>query len=149
LLAAGVDPWLAVLVAERSADGMLVGSAVAFRSYNTEIAETAAYLDHLYVVPEARGHGVGAALMGVVCRRARDWGCTKLRIYVLAKNLRAQRFYKAQGAREEPSSPVARRLIITLLCRARVAGWLGLTHCLQIDLTLTPSGRPVGSGGVR
>jgi GNAT superfamily N-acetyltransferase len=50
-------------------------------------------LSHLYVVPEAFGHGVGSALFAEMMRR-RPEGFT---FWVFQANERARRFYEARG----------------------------------------------------
>jgi ribosomal protein S18 acetylase RimI-like enzyme len=136
LLASGVDAWLVLLVAERSSDGMLVGYALMLRTYGITFAEAVTYLEQLYIMPEARRCGAGAVLVRAACKRARDWGCTTLRINVLARNVKAQRFYKALGIQEERSAHLTRRLLHgALYALARTTGWPHRNRPLRIDLT--------------
>lgn len=50
------------------------------------------WLEHLYVLPEAQGAGVGALLLELAMRRRR-----RLSLWVFQKNVRAMRFYEAHG----------------------------------------------------
>lgn len=74
----GAGP-LAVLVAEVEAD-TLVGVAELSIRPTAEGCRTdrVAYLEGWYVVPEARGQGVGASLVRAVEEWARSEGCTEL-----------------------------------------------------------------------
>jgi GNAT superfamily N-acetyltransferase len=99
-LAFGEQPRFAVTLAEIW--GEVVGYAVFFRSYDTEHAAKGFYLQDLYVVPEARGQGIGHALMSAVARAClADDGCY---LFWNARegNLDGRAFYRAIGAREEP-----------------------------------------------
>jgi GNAT superfamily N-acetyltransferase len=99
-LAFGEQPRFAVTLAEIW--GEVVGYAVFFRSYDTEHAAKGFYLQDLYVVPEARGQGIGRALMSAVARAClADDGCY---LFWNARegNLDGRAFYRAIGAREEP-----------------------------------------------
>jgi ribosomal protein S18 acetylase RimI-like enzyme len=140
LFASGASAWLAILVAERSRDGMLVGYALMLRTYRLTFAKALAYLEQLYVVPEARRCGAGSALVCVACKRAREGGCVTLRINVVAGNHLAQRFYKATGVREERHGQLSKRLLRGALhIFARTTGWPSVSCPLQIDLTTSPS----------
>ena len=99
-LAFGAQPRFAVMVAEIR--GELVGYAVSFRSYDTEHAAQGFYLQDLYVLPEARGLGIGRALLSAVARAClADGGCY---LFWNARegNTDGRAFYRAIGAREEP-----------------------------------------------
>jgi ribosomal protein S18 acetylase RimI-like enzyme len=97
----GASPRFRALIAER--DGQPVGYALFYRAYATEHAARGLYLQDLYVAPEARRQGAGRALMAAVARACRaDGGC-----YVfwnaLPTNRAALAFYRALGARKEPT----------------------------------------------
>ncbi|MDF9816478.1 GNAT family N-acetyltransferase [Streptomyces sp. SPB162] len=51
----------------------------------------------IYVRPDRIGTGAGRALLGAVLARAADRGFTRLRLWVLADNARARRFYERAG----------------------------------------------------
>jgi len=57
----------------------------------------AGYLISLWVAPEARGRGVGAALVGEVVAWARGSGLQRLNLDVGAHNAAARRLYERQG----------------------------------------------------
>jgi ribosomal protein S18 acetylase RimI-like enzyme len=97
----GASARFRALIAER--DGQPVGYALFYRAYATEHAARGLYLQDLYVAPEARRQGAGRALMAAVARACRaDGGC-----YVfwnaLPTNRAALAFYRALGARKEPT----------------------------------------------
>jgi len=83
------------------ADGRRVGAAViAFDTPGVTMLEgrrDLAVLWDLRVAPEARGHGVGAALFRAVEAWARARGCTQLKIETQNINVPACRFYAARG----------------------------------------------------
>ena len=60
----------------------------------------------LYVLPEHVGSGVGRALMAEVLRRSAAGGRAHLRLWVLADNARARRFYAAAGFRPDGAETV-------------------------------------------
>jgi GNAT superfamily N-acetyltransferase len=113
LFAPGAEIWLAALVAERAASGggggTPVGYAVVFRAYPVQLAELAVVVEHLYVAPEARGRGVGAALLRACRAQGRAWGCAQLVVAARADNAAAQRFYERQGMKGRPRGGVAYR----------------------------------------
>ena len=66
--------------------GTLLGYALFYPSYDTDHGAKGAYLQDLYVLPEARGRGIGRALMAAVARACQaDGGC-----YLFWNALRAQ-----------------------------------------------------------
>lgn len=69
-------------------------------------------MDGLFVSPEARGLGVGSALLHAIERRAVSLGMAKVRLDVINTNQRAQRLYQRHGFREtsEQSTGVLRHL---------------------------------------
>jgi GNAT superfamily N-acetyltransferase len=93
----GARPAAEVVIAE--ADGEPLGFALFFHNYSTFLAQPGIYLEDLYVRPEARGRGVGRALLAHLARLARERGCGRLEWWVLDWNESALRFYRALGAR--------------------------------------------------
>lgn len=77
------------LIAER--DGQAQGYAF-FNPLNEVV-----HLSHIVTAPEARGDGVGRALMAEVVRRARDAGCTQMTLNVRPDNAPALRLYESFG----------------------------------------------------
>src|SRR5215210_3299225 len=60
-------------------------------------AAHAGEIKRMYVVPEARGRGVGAALLAALEELARDLGYAVVRLDTGAKQPRAQRMYLRAG----------------------------------------------------
>ncbi|HEX8391149.1 MAG TPA: GNAT family N-acetyltransferase [Longimicrobium sp.] len=85
-----------VVIAE--ADGAPVGFALFFQNYSTFLAQPGIYLEDLYVRPEARGRGIGRALLGHLARLAVERGCGRLEWWVLDWNASAIAFYRGLGA---------------------------------------------------
>ena len=77
-------------VAEK--DGEVVGSVFVVRA-----SAKAAKLRLLYVEPEARGHGIGARLIGECIRFARHAGYRKLTLWTQSELLAARLLYKRAG----------------------------------------------------
>ena len=91
------QPVVQALVAERA--GRALGFALYFFSFSTFLARQGLYLEDLYVLPEARGGGIGRALRVELARRAAERGCGRMEWSVLDWNVDAQRFYRSLGAR--------------------------------------------------
>jgi len=93
-------PWpprpRSVLLAEL--DGRPVGYAAYFETYSTFLARPTLYLEDIFVLEEARGRGVGRALMGALAREAVRRGCGRMEWLVLAWNHPAMGFYERLGA---------------------------------------------------
>jgi len=92
----GKEPAAEVLLAYREAE--CAGFAVFYRTYSTFLAEPGIYLEDLYVKPEARGKGVGLALLGRVGRIAVERGWGRVEWEVLNWNEPSIRFYRRLGA---------------------------------------------------
>jgi GNAT superfamily N-acetyltransferase len=92
----GDDPAAEVLLAYQ--DAACVGFAVFYRTYSTFLAEPGIYLEDLYVKPEARGKGVGGALLRRVAGIAIDRGWQRVEWEVLNWNEPSIQFYKRLGA---------------------------------------------------
>jgi ribosomal protein S18 acetylase RimI-like enzyme len=56
-----------------------------------------ALLDELYVAPDRRGHGLGAAMIRLLIADAKEEGVSAIEINVDAEDVDAQRFYERQG----------------------------------------------------
>lgn len=74
-----------------------VGIAVCFLGFSTFAAKPLVNVHDLSVVPDARSSGVGRRLLEHVEAAARQRGCCKVTLEVLAGNLRAQRLYEHVG----------------------------------------------------
>ena len=88
-----------VLVARRG--GAVVGYAVAHLQDGPDdtfaVGARYAELYSLSVAPEARGAGVGTALMDALDERLAELGITDLSVAVMAANEDAIRFYRRRG----------------------------------------------------
>ncbi len=94
----GPRPGAEVVIAD-DGDGEPLGFALFFPNYSTVLAQPGIYLEDLYVRPQARGRGVGRALLSHLARLARERGCGRLEWWVLDWNESAIRFYRSLGAR--------------------------------------------------
>ncbi len=92
----GANPAADVLIAHL--DSRPVGFALFFSSFSTFLAKPGIYLEDLFVLSDARGHGVGKALLKAVARIAVDRNCGRLEWAVLDWNEPAIGFYKKLGA---------------------------------------------------
>jgi GNAT superfamily N-acetyltransferase len=75
-----------------------VGFALFFHNYSTFLGKPGLYLEDLFVVPEARGKGVGKALLLHLRELAIARGCGRMEWSVLDWNAPAIGFYKKIGA---------------------------------------------------
>src|SRR5690606_34321392 len=92
----GERPAAEVVIA--SQDGRDVGFALFFDTYSTFLAARGMHLEDLFVVPEARGRGVGRALLVHLARLADARGYGRLEWNVLGWNVPAIGFYRRMGA---------------------------------------------------
>jgi GNAT superfamily N-acetyltransferase len=90
-------PHLEALIA--FCDNAPVGYAFFFPNFASFRGQRGIYLEDLYVAPEARGKGVGLALIKRVAQIAKERGCVRMDFLVLDWNENAIRFYKNLGAR--------------------------------------------------
>jgi GNAT superfamily N-acetyltransferase len=75
-----------------------MGFALFFHNYSTFLAQRGIYLEDLFVKSEARGKGVGFALLSALARIAVERGCARLEWAVLDWNQLAIDFYRRIGA---------------------------------------------------
>lgn len=92
----GPEPAVLGLLAQW--DERPVGLAVYFYNYSTWRGRQGIYLEDLYVAPEYRNQGVGAALMAGLAQLGRQRNCVRLEWAVLDFNTRGQAFYERLGA---------------------------------------------------
>ena len=85
-----------LLVAEVA--GRVQAYALFFETYSTFRASPSLYLEDLFVHPDARGRGIGRAMMRELARIAVASGCGRFEWAVLDWNEGAQRFYRSLGA---------------------------------------------------
>lgn len=93
----GARPYAEVLIGE--VDGVAQGFALFFHNFSTFEGKPGIYLEDLFVRPEARGAGLGKALLIELARLAVERDCARLEWWVLDWNHPAIGFYKALGAR--------------------------------------------------
>lgn len=98
-LAPDAQPRCGALLAEDAVTGGAIGFALYFPSYSTFLTRWGIYLEDLYVRPEARGQGVGFALLQRLAALAVAQGCQRLDWSVLDWNAPAIDFYRRLGAR--------------------------------------------------
>jgi GNAT superfamily N-acetyltransferase len=75
-----------------------VGYALYYPVFSTFRGRAALYLEDIFVVPEARGQGVGYALMRHLAQVARQRGYDRIEWSVLDWNAPALAFYRKLGA---------------------------------------------------
>jgi GNAT superfamily N-acetyltransferase len=79
-------------------DGTPVGFALFFHNFSTFLGRPGIYLEDLYVLPEARGLGIGKRLLAWLARTALERGCARLDWAVLDWNEPSIGFYRSLGA---------------------------------------------------
>jgi ribosomal protein S18 acetylase RimI-like enzyme len=79
-------------------DGAAVGYAIVFETYSTFLARPTLYLEDLFVRPEARRQGAGAALLRHLAALAVQRECGRMEWTVLDWNELAQGFYRRVGS---------------------------------------------------
>lgn len=85
-----------IFVAE-GADGRLVGFTQLYPSFSSTRAARIFVLNDLFVAPEARGSGAGAALLAAAADYGRAVGSVRLTLSTAVDNTTAQRLYEAKG----------------------------------------------------
>ena len=90
----GANPRFEALLAEL--DGRVVGLALYFFSYSTWEGRPSLFLEDLFLEEQARGHGLGRAMMVALARIARDGNCGRFDLSVLEWNP-TREFYHRLG----------------------------------------------------
>ena len=93
----GPRPYAEVLIGE--VEGAPRGFALFFHNFSTFEGRPGIYLEDLFVMPEARGQGLGRALLAELARIALQRDCARLEWWVLDWNEPAIGFYGSLGAR--------------------------------------------------
>ena len=93
------QPNRQVLLAMRA--DRVVGVAVCFSAFSTFAAKPLLNIHDLAVHSDARGQGVGTLLLDAVALRAKELGCCRVTLEVVAQNGGAKRLYERVGF--EPS----------------------------------------------
>ncbi len=92
----GPRPYAEVLIGE--IDGLAQGFALFFHNFSTFEGKPGVYLEDLFVRPEARGSGLGKALLKKLAAIAVERDCARLEWWVLDWNEPAIAFYRSFGA---------------------------------------------------
>ena len=95
----GPEPAFQSLLAELA--NRPVGYAIYHSAYDSERGGRSLWLVDLYVAPEARGSGLGKALMAKVAQSAVTQGCVSLWWGVRSCNSKARAFYAGLGALDD------------------------------------------------
>lgn len=93
----GSDPGAEVLIGEL--DGAAQGFALFFPTFSTFEGRPGIYLEDIFVRPDARGLGLGKALISAVAALAVERGCARFEWSVLDWNRPSIQFYEAIGAK--------------------------------------------------
>ncbi|WP_421836684.1 GNAT family N-acetyltransferase [Novosphingobium sp.] len=93
----GARPYAEVIIGE--VDGAAQGFALFFHNFSTFEGRPGIYLEDLFVRPEARGSGLGKALLSQLAALAVERDCARLEWSVLDWNEPAIGFYRKLGAR--------------------------------------------------
>ncbi len=94
----GFGPQAAFTSLVAEVDGAVVGYVFFTMGYNTDVAARSIWLYDLFVVPKARGRGVGHALMKAVAAETVRGGGVSLDWGVHPTNAGALEFYRRLGA---------------------------------------------------
>jgi ribosomal protein S18 acetylase RimI-like enzyme len=96
--------WIARL------DGQAVGYVVVTLGYSIEYGGRDGFIDDLYLVPAARGQGIGRELLRFALARADELGIRTLHLEVETSNESALRLYRSAGFEETGRRLMRRRL---------------------------------------
>ncbi|MET0383684.1 MAG: GNAT family N-acetyltransferase [Burkholderiaceae bacterium] len=102
----GAQPPCECLVAGR--DGAVVGFALFFHNFSTFLCRKGLYLEDLFVLPAARGCGIGKRLLRRLAQIAVERDCGRFEWSVLDWNVDAQAFYARMGATMMPDWRICR-----------------------------------------
>jgi GNAT superfamily N-acetyltransferase len=118
----GARPYAEVLIGE--IDGTAQGFALFFHNFSTFEGKPGIYLEDLFVTPEARGSGLGTALLAELARLAVERDCARLDWSVLDWNEPSIGFYKALGAKalDEWTEGLARYALVLMQAEAARRG---------------------------
>ena len=93
----GDKPMAEVLIGD--VDGVARGFALFFHNFSTFEGRPGIYLEDLFVDPQARGAGLGKALLSTLAQLAIERDCARLEWSVLDWNEPAIKFYQSLGAK--------------------------------------------------
>ena len=80
-------------------DGRPVAYSLYFFTYSSFLARPTLYLEDLFVLPEARRHGMGGAMLRALAERALAADCGRMEWAALTWNRLAIDFYERLGAK--------------------------------------------------
>ena len=101
-------------------NGEPVGFALFFTTFSTFLCQPGLYLEDLFVVPAARGHGHGKALLKHLAALAVKRNCGRFEWRVLDWNTPSIEFYKSLGATVMPEWHLVRMTALELSALADV-----------------------------
>ena len=93
----GSRPYAEVVIGE--IDGVAQGFALFFHNFSTFEGRPGIYLEDLFVRPEARGSGLGKALLAHLAKLCVQRDCARLEWWVLDWNTPSIGFYQSLGAK--------------------------------------------------
>ena len=93
----GARPYAEVVIGE--IDGAAQGFALFFHNFSTFEGRPGLYLEDLFVRPEARGSGLGKALLAHLAQLCSTRDCARLEWSVLDWNAPSIGFYQSLGAK--------------------------------------------------
>jgi GNAT superfamily N-acetyltransferase len=93
----GPRPMAEAIIGE--IDGIPQGFALFFHNFSTFEGKPGIYLEDLFVRPDARGSGLGKALLGHLAKLAVERDCARLEWWVLDWNEPSIAFYRRLGAK--------------------------------------------------
>lgn len=92
------------------ADGVQVGYAVLTLGFSIEHGGRDGFIDDLYLVPAARGRGVGRIALALIERIAAEHGVRTLHLEVERTNTQAEGLYRRLGYRETDRRLMSKKL---------------------------------------
>ena len=94
----GARPSAGSGLADPARRGQIVGYAVLGLGFGIEYGGADAFVDDLYLVPEARGRGLGSVVLTLLEAQARELGLAALFLVVDPENTPALRLYRPPRA---------------------------------------------------
>lgn len=88
-------------VAERCEDGEIIGVLNAYKTVSMFLAKVGFHMHDLYVCDEARGQGVGKALVQHLAKVSCERGYGRIEWEAMAENTSAIDFYRKLGAKSK------------------------------------------------
>jgi GNAT superfamily N-acetyltransferase len=82
--------------------GEPLGYACLYWSFTSVVPAETVLMNDLYVVPAARGRGIGGALIEAAAAAGRERGAQRLEWVTAPDNERARRLYDSTGAKRVP-----------------------------------------------